>query len=167
MIEHEFLDHSLRSEQISSHNPGSFSFSQLLLNCVNCCIEDTTNFKCGVESSGGTVKDYQNFKKDMVTFVGDKDAQMLINTMVSQKKCCQDFFFEFKCNQKELVAIFWADEIAKLNFREFGDVISFDATFRTNKHAMSFVPFVAVDNHKKSVVVGAALIRKEKAGVYL
>ncbi|KAJ9563830.1 hypothetical protein OSB04_008990 [Centaurea solstitialis] len=118
--------------------------------------------KGGVESSGGTVKDYQNFKKDMVTFVGDKDAQMLINTMVSQKKCCQDFFFEFKCNQKELVAIFWADEIAKLNFREFGDVISFDATFRTNKHAMSFVPFVAVDNHKKSVVVGAALIRKEK-----
>ena len=27
---------------------------------------------------------------------------------------------------------------------------------------MSFVPFVAVDNHKKSVVVGAALIANEK-----
>ncbi|XP_024989154.1 protein FAR1-RELATED SEQUENCE 5-like [Cynara cardunculus var. scolymus] len=70
-------------------------------------------------------------------------------------------FFEYKCDDKELLAIFWADETARSNFREFGDAISFDATFRTNKHAMIFVPFVAIDNHKKSVVVGAALIHNE------
>src|SRR5581483_5910930 len=35
------------SDQIKSHNPGSFFFSQLLLNCFDCCIEDTANFKCG------------------------------------------------------------------------------------------------------------------------
>ncbi|KAJ9565451.1 hypothetical protein OSB04_001417 [Centaurea solstitialis] len=111
--------------------------------------------------SGGTVRDYQNFKRDMVTFVGCKDAKMLINTMVSRQKCNPEFFFEFKCNEKELLAIFWADEIARMNYREFGDVVSFDATYRTQKHAMVFVPFIVVDNHKKSVVVGAALSRSE------
>ena len=69
----------------------------------------------------------------MVNFVGEKDAHMLINTIVSTKKCCPEFFYEFKCNDKELLNMFWADEIAKMNYREFGDVISFDATFRTNK----------------------------------
>nr|BAB33151.1 hypothetical protein [Carthamus tinctorius] len=122
--------------------------------------------KGNVGLSGGTVRDYQNFKKDMVTFVGNKDAKMLINTMVNRQKISPQFFFEFKCNEKELLAIFWADEVARMNYREFGDAISFDATYRTQKHAMIFVPFVAVDNHKKSVVVGAALIRKENADYF-
>ena len=26
---------------------------------------------------------------------------------------------------------FWADEIAKINYSAFGDVVAFDATFRT------------------------------------
>ncbi|KAI3667246.1 hypothetical protein L6452_42295 [Arctium lappa] len=53
------------------------------------------------------------------------------------------------------------DETARLNYKEFGDTISFDATYRKNKHAMVFVPFVAIDNHKRTVVVGASLIRGE------
>ena len=56
--------------------------------------------KGNVGLSGGTVRDYQNFKRDMVTFVGNKDAKMLINTMVSRQKCNPNFFFECKCNGK-------------------------------------------------------------------
>ncbi|XP_024974727.1 protein FAR1-RELATED SEQUENCE 5-like [Cynara cardunculus var. scolymus] len=121
--------------------------------------------KGGVDSSGGTVRDHQNFKRDMTYFVGNKDAQMLLNVMANRRKVCLEFFFEYKCDDKEL-AIFWADETARSNYREFGDAISFDATFRTNKHAMIFVPFVAIDNHKKSVVVGAALIYNESVVDY-
>ncbi|KAJ9552181.1 hypothetical protein OSB04_016226 [Centaurea solstitialis] len=119
-------------------------------------------FKGGVGESGPTVRDYHNFKRQMVNFVGNKDAQMLINTMVSRKKCNPDFFYEFQCNEKELLNIFWADETMRMNYREFGDCISFDATFCTNQHAMVFVLFVAIDNHKRSVVVGAALMHSEK-----
>ena len=87
--------------------------------------------KGGDGLSGGTVRDFQNIKRGMVTFVGNKDAQMLINTMVNRQKVCPEFFFEFRCNEKEMLDIFWADEIAKMNYREFGDTISFDATYRT------------------------------------
>ncbi|XP_024974846.1 protein FAR1-RELATED SEQUENCE 5-like [Cynara cardunculus var. scolymus] len=105
-----------------------------------------------VDCSGGTVRDHQNCKRDMAYFVGNEEAQMLLNVMSNRRK--------------ELLAIFWADETARSNYREFGDAISFDATFRMNKHAMIFVLFVAIDNHKKSVVVGATLIHNESVVDY-
>ncbi|XP_024984090.1 protein FAR1-RELATED SEQUENCE 5-like [Cynara cardunculus var. scolymus] len=122
--------------------------------------------KGGVDLSGGTVRDHQNFKRDIAYFIGNKDAQMLLNVIANRRKVCLEFFLEYKCDDKELLAIFWADETARSNYREFGYAISFDATFRTNKHAMIFVPFFAIDNHKKSVVVGAALIHNESVVDY-
>lgn len=117
--------------------------------------------KGGVEHNRCTVVDYQNYKRDVDRFVGNKDAKMLINKLVNRKEIKSDFFFEYKCLERELHAIFWVDEVARLNYKEFGDVISFDATYRTNEHALVFVPFLAVDNHKSSVVVGSALIAGE------
>ncbi|XP_024959811.1 protein FAR1-RELATED SEQUENCE 5-like [Cynara cardunculus var. scolymus] len=115
----------------------------------------------GLVASGGTARDHMNFRRDIMLFVGNKDAQMLTNKMSKRREHCPEYFFEYKCDEKELIAIFWADKTTRMNYKHFGDTISFDATFRTNKHAMIFVPFVAIDNHKKSVVVGASLIRNE------
>ncbi|KAI3667658.1 hypothetical protein L6452_42727 [Arctium lappa] len=122
--------------------------------------------KGGLECSSSTARDYQNSKRDMNKYVGIKDTQMLINKLENRRKVCPDYFFEYKRDDKELISIFWADETARLNFKMFGDALSFDATYRTNEHAMVFVPFVAVDNHKKSVVVGAALINGETVPNY-
>ncbi|KAI3781102.1 hypothetical protein L2E82_11103 [Cichorium intybus] len=66
-----------------------------------------------------------------------------------------NYSFEFARDGNVLSAMFWADEREKAYYNEFGDVISFDATFRTNKYQMIFVPFTAIDHHKKSVTVGA------------
>ncbi|GKD18860.1 FAR1-related sequence 5-like protein, partial [Tanacetum coccineum] len=52
----------------------------------------------------------------------------------------------------ELTAIFWADEVSKYNYREFGDVVSFDATFKTNK---------------KCVTVAAGLLKNETTKSYI
>ncbi|KAI3496116.1 hypothetical protein L1887_38466 [Cichorium endivia] len=58
------------------------------------------------------------------------------------------------------------DETDKVYYKEFGDVISFDATFRTNKYGMVFVPFTAIDNHKCSITVGAGLLSNETIESY-
>ena len=100
--------------------------------------------KGGVGLGGSTVRDYHNFKRQAVNFVGNKDAQMLINTMVARKKCNPKFFYEFKCNERELLNIFWADEIARMNYRDFGDTISFDATFGTNRLVFYYVYWIMV-----------------------
>nr|GEV16419.1 hypothetical protein [Tanacetum cinerariifolium] len=59
-----------------------------------------------------------------------------------------------------------ADEVDKCNYKEFGDIISFDTTFRTNKYDMVFVPFTRIDNHKKCATVGSGLLLKEDTEAY-
>ncbi|XP_076945350.1 protein FAR-RED IMPAIRED RESPONSE 1-like [Bidens hawaiensis] len=66
----------------------------------------------------------------------------------------------------ELDCLFWADDISKKNYLAFGDIISFDATFKTNKYNMVFVPFTAIDNHCRNVTVGAALLSSESIESY-
>ncbi|GKB16560.1 FAR1-related sequence 5-like protein [Tanacetum coccineum] len=45
---------------------------------------------------------------------------------------------------KKLSGLFWADETAKRNYIAFGDIVGFDATFRTQKYFMVFVPFTGI-----------------------
>ncbi|GKC33682.1 hypothetical protein Tco_1046066 [Tanacetum coccineum] len=49
---------------------------------------------------------------------------------------------DFKNHQREVNAFIVesADEVAKCNHKEFGDIISFNVTFRTKKYEMVFVP---------------------------
>lgn len=61
------------------------------------------------------------------------DAQLVVNKMNERKKYFPNYSFEYKCVDSVLNAMFWADETDKVFYKEFGDVVSFDATFRTNK----------------------------------
>nr|KAJ0204717.1 hypothetical protein LSAT_V11C500243790 [Lactuca sativa] len=77
-----------------------------------------------------------------------------------------NYTFEYKYVDSVLNAMFWADETDKLYYKEFGDVISFDSTFRTNKYGMIFVPFTAIDNHKCSINIGACLLSNKSSESY-
>lgn len=44
----------------------------------------------------------------------------------------------------------------------FGDVLTFDTTYRTNLYDMPFGLFVAVNNHFQSIILGGVLMRDEK-----
>lgn len=87
----------------------------------------------GYEHGGPSVVDYQNYKRDCDKFVGRGDAKMLVEQFRKRKLSEPNFFYAYKCEKDELKVIFWADEVALFNYSEFGDVISFDATFRTNR----------------------------------
>ncbi|GJW06932.1 FAR1-related sequence 5-like protein, partial [Tanacetum coccineum] len=116
----------------------------------------------GYDKVRGTSTDYCNFKRSVNSFIGDRDAQMLVDKMFNRKKHVLEFSFEYHTlPSKELVRLFWADETMKCNYVAFGDVVSFDATFHTNKYGYKFVPFTGVDNHQKCVTFGAALLSDE------
>lgn len=92
-----------------------------------------TSMKGGYEYVHGTTSDFKNHQRDINAFIGESDAQMLINKMENRKKFVPNFTFEYKVENSELVAFFWVDEVSKCNYKEFGDIVSFDATFRCNK----------------------------------
>ncbi|XP_076912621.1 protein FAR-RED IMPAIRED RESPONSE 1-like [Bidens hawaiensis] len=92
---------------------------------------------------------------------------MVVQRLSGKKNCCDGYSFESTVNSNgELDRLFWADEISKKNYLAFGDIISFDATFKTNKYNMVFVPFTAIDNHRRNVIVGAALLSSKSIESY-
>nr|GEY00012.1 hypothetical protein [Tanacetum cinerariifolium] len=61
-----------------------------------------------------------------------------VNATATEKLHVDKFSFEYIVKNSQLSALFWADEMSKYNYKEFGDTISFDATFRTNKKCVTF-----------------------------
>nr|XP_043625552.1 protein FAR1-RELATED SEQUENCE 5-like [Erigeron canadensis] len=99
---------------------------------------------------------YSNLKGKLVKF----------NKMMEMREHIPGFAFEYKVDNSELHSLFWADNVARCNYEEFSDIMSFDATYRTNRYNMMFVPFTGIDNHNKCVTFAAGLIRDEKQETY-
>lgn len=93
-----------------------------------------SNMKGSYEDVNGTVDDFRNWKRDLNVFINESDSQMLVNKMEERKKYIPGFSFEYKLEESELHSIFWADEVARVNYEEFSDIMSFDATYRTNRY---------------------------------
>ncbi|KAJ0704503.1 putative MULE transposase domain, FHY3/FAR1 family [Helianthus annuus] len=119
------------------------------------------------ENVGAMVDDYKNFKTRINSYIGEYDADMVINRLTDKKEYLVYFSFEYFVDvDKRLTSLFWADGLRKRNFMEFGDVISLDATFKTNKFKMVFVPFTGIDNHCRNVTLGAWLLASESIDSY-
>ncbi|KAF9591404.1 hypothetical protein IFM89_004102 [Coptis chinensis] len=69
-------------------------------------------------------------------------------------------------NEGRLRNVFWADGRCRVACKEFGDIITFDATYLTNKYDMPFAPFVGVNHHGQSVLLGCGLISREDTKTY-
>ncbi|XP_020262617.1 protein FAR1-RELATED SEQUENCE 5-like [Asparagus officinalis] len=124
---------------------------------------------CGSYSNvGATCTEFKNWSRDVKLYIGDRDAQMIIEKFTDKKEMCDGFFYDYAVDEEgRLTRIFWADVIGRRNYDVFGDVISFDSTYSTNKYNMKFVPFTGLDNYKKCVVFAAGLIAKEDIDNYV
>ncbi|XP_074291135.1 protein FAR-RED IMPAIRED RESPONSE 1-like [Silene latifolia] len=72
------------------------------------------------------------------------------------------FYFDYDLDDDgSLCRAIWADGTARENYKLFGDTVSFDPTYFTNKYSMVFTLFTGVDHHKRSVTFCGALIARE------
>ncbi|XP_041003397.1 protein FAR1-RELATED SEQUENCE 5-like [Juglans microcarpa x Juglans regia] len=63
--------------------------------------------------------------------------------------------------------VFWADAHSRAAYEYFGDVITFDTTYLTNRYGMPFAPFVGVNHHGQSILLGAGLISSEDTNTFV
>ncbi|GJR21548.1 hypothetical protein Tco_0970075 [Tanacetum coccineum] len=99
-----------------------------------------SSMKGGYEYVHGTTDDFKNHQRDVNVFIGESDAQIFINKMENRKMYVPNFTFQYKVENNELVAMFWADEVAKNQstlafcFRNFSSMIksSLKATTATS-----------------------------------
>ncbi|KAK9665377.1 hypothetical protein RND81_14G108400 [Saponaria officinalis] len=98
----------------------------------------------GYENVGASLLDFKNFQREVKLFIGDADAEMFINNLEKLGR--------------NLSRVFWTDAHGKSAYLVFGDGVSFDQTYGTNKYCMVFTPFTGIDNHKKSITFSCALL---------
>ncbi|KAL3641559.1 hypothetical protein CASFOL_012374 [Castilleja foliolosa] len=151
-------------------NPGHQRF---LMNCARVNMGPLKSYRLYKEFVGGysnvgcTSVEFKNFSRDLKAYGKGCDAQMLLTNLFEKRELSKAFYFDYDTdNNDHLTRLFWSDPIARRNYAAFGDVVSFDATYTTNRYNMIFAPFIGMDNHRRIVTFGAGLLSKEDTNSY-
>lgn len=64
-------------------------------------------------------------------------------------------------DENRIVAMMWCSSKNKIDYADFGDVVTFDTTYRTNMYNMPFGLFVGVNSHFQSIIFAAVLLTSE------
>ena len=102
---------------------------------------------------GHTKKDLQNrfdaIQRSSTSHNFDADA--IIAYMTAKSQMDPDFFFKYEVAEDETMGnLFWSDSMSRADYRYFGDVLSFDSTYRTNAYRRPLVIFVGVNHHNRT-----------------
>nr|XP_025661792.1 protein FAR1-RELATED SEQUENCE 5-like [Arachis hypogaea] len=79
----------------------------------------------------------------------------------------EKLFWRYKTGpSKQLCDLFWSDGASQEDYRIFGDVLAFDATYGRNKYNLPVVVFSGVNHHNQTCVFGAAMVSHESQESY-
>ncbi|XP_074290745.1 protein FAR1-RELATED SEQUENCE 5-like [Silene latifolia] len=105
----------------------------------------------GYENIGASLNDFKNFHRDVKCFIHERDGQLFVDHFKEMTETRIGFYFDYDLDHDgSLRRAIWADGTARDNYKIFGDAVSFDPTYSTNKYSMVFTPFTGVDHHKRS-----------------
>ncbi|KAJ3702630.1 hypothetical protein LUZ61_006335 [Rhynchospora tenuis] len=109
-----------------------------------------------------TTKDVSNLiARDNAKLIG-RDVETTLIYFQKKKEEDPEFFYAVDADEDGFLKhIFWVDGRARRAYLEFGDVVTFDTTYNTNKYSMPLAPFVGVNHHRQSIFFGMALLRSE------
>ncbi|KAL0462186.1 UNVERIFIED_CONTAM: protein FAR1-RELATED SEQUENCE 5 [Sesamum latifolium] len=122
----------------------------------------------GRENVGFIFEDYKNYlhsKRTMEMKVGD--AGGVLEYLQQKQLVDPNFFGAIQVDADDLIAnIIWVDTQMMIDYSHFGDVVSFDTTYRKNKEG-PFALFVGVNHHKQTIIFGAALLYDETTSTFI
>ncbi|XP_014496683.1 protein FAR-RED IMPAIRED RESPONSE 1-like [Vigna radiata var. radiata] len=92
----------------------------------------------------------------------DGDGQALLRHFSAMKDLNKEFFYKIELDEgNRICSVFWADARSRAACEEFGDVVCFNTTYLTNKYDMPFMPFVGINHHGHSILLGCGLLSSE------
>ncbi|KAM0829471.1 hypothetical protein ACQ4PT_066852 [Festuca glaucescens] len=97
------------------------------------------------------------------------DAQTLLEFLKNKQLEDPSFFYAIQLDEEDcrIANFFWADGQAIMDYACFGDALSFDTTFQTNKFEMPFAPLLGTNHHKQTILFGAALLCDETTDSFI
>lgn len=123
----------------------------------------------GRESLGYIKQDIKNYlrcrRQKQLAF---GEAGSLLSYFQKQQLENPSFFHAVQLDSEEQITnVFWADAKMILDYGQFGDVVSFDTTYRTNKDNRPLGVFVGFNHHREVIIFGAALMYDEMADSFI
>ncbi|RLN05436.1 protein FAR1-RELATED SEQUENCE 4-like [Panicum miliaceum] len=117
---------------------------------------------------GFTEKDISNMKAEKARVEREDDLNKLLQFFRECKENNEYFYWDVDADPKTGVMknIFWSHASQRAEYRDFGDVITFDTTHKTNSKHMSLAMFVGANNNLNNVTFGQALIGNESTGSF-
>ncbi|KAG5007345.1 hypothetical protein JHK82_025263 [Glycine max] len=105
-------------------------------------------------------RDVRNFVTRQRCSLGKEgDKKATLTYFACKKACSNDFFYDIDMDDDFCVKnVFWTDARSMAACEYFGDIVSFDTTYLTNKHDMPFALFVGINHHGRFILLGCGLL---------
>nr|XP_016514616.1 PREDICTED: protein FAR1-RELATED SEQUENCE 5-like [Nicotiana tabacum] len=117
----------------------------------------------GQENLGYTKLDHKNYlRTKRQKAMGQGEAGVLLEYFEKKRVEDPSFFFAVQLDASDMITnIFWTDSKLITDYEIFGDVLSFDTTYQTNKEHRPLDSFVGFNNHRKMIIFGGTLMYDE------
>lgn len=78
------------------------------------------------------------------------------------------FFYAVQLdNEEQITNVFWADAQMIVDYSQFGDVVTFDTTYKLNNEYRPFASFIGFNHYRETIVFGAALMYDETVDSFI
>ncbi|KAK4783516.1 hypothetical protein SAY86_007890 [Trapa natans] len=116
----------------------------------------------GISKVGFTEVDCRNYMRNNRQKSLEGDIQLLLDYLRQMQSENPNFFYAVQSDEDQSTGnVFWADSRARLNYTYFGDTVTFDTTYRSNRYRLPFAPFTGVNHHGQPVLFGCAFLINE------
>lgn len=122
----------------------------------------------GIKNIGFTERDCRNYMRSSRQRTLGGDTQLLLDYLKDKQAKDPAFFFAVQGDEDQCMSnVFWADPKARTDYTYFGDTVTFDTTYRSNRYRLPFAPFTGVNHHGQPVLFGCALLINESEASFL
>ncbi|XP_057748072.1 protein FAR1-RELATED SEQUENCE 5-like [Arachis stenosperma] len=113
-----------------------------------------------ISAAGCKARIYVKFDKDIKV---NADVRGMMSYFMRMKDINPNFFYAVKLDEEcKFKGAVWVNARCRASYEYYGDVVSVDSTYNTNRHGLPFVSFVGVNHYGKSTLLGCALSENEE-----
>ncbi|KAB1210619.1 Protein FAR-RED IMPAIRED RESPONSE 1 [Morella rubra] len=108
------------------------------------------------------------FDKGRHLTLDEGDAQVILEYFKRIQKENPNFFYAMDLNEEQhLRNLFWVDAKSRHDYSGFNDVVSFDTSYIKSNDKLPFAPFVGVNHHSQSMLLGCVLVADETKSTFV
>lgn len=100
---------------------------------------------------------------------GKGDMLQVLEYFREKQKKDPNFYYAFKVADNDInkvQCVFWADGYSRKMYELYGECLSFDTTYKTNRYNLPFAPFVGITGHGLNCLFACAILNNETVDTF-